>query len=62
MHPGKWPKSVKFSSWRDESDAQRYGPAGTVIQPGSASSWISGNSYRGVSIATQISPSASRQL
>ena len=23
---GKWPKSVKFSTWRDESQSQRYGP------------------------------------
>ena len=56
MHPGKWPKSVKFSSWREASELQVYGPAVTTVQPSVASSGTSGSSQRGSSSAAQMRP------
>ena len=53
---GKCPKSVKFSTCRDASACQRYGPHGTSCHSSDSSSGTSGSGQRGSSSATQTRP------
>jgi len=53
---GKWPKPVKFSTWRAASQRHRYGPAATTAQSPVSSSGTPGSGHRGSSSAIQTSP------